>query len=128
MTTQELKEKYPESTEMIDNLEGYSFMHEIRGDKTVHAIGDGTYFYNYQGIHAREFESLEHLIKWFFGTVEEQEEAENKIKNFGYSSYLSNIVDAEVWLDDNDNVSKRYCDFTNKDFTKEQLEKARQED
>jgi len=128
MTAAELKAKYPQSVEMINNLDRECAVHEFRGDRTVHRADDGTYYYNYEGVHIREFKNLEHLIKWFYGSPEEESKAEAKIKNFGYSGYLSEIKDAEVWLDEKFNVSERYCDFTNKDFTKKQLKTAKDEE
>ncbi len=124
MTKQELKIKYPQSVEMIDNLDRDCAVHEFRGNRTVHKSDDGTYYYNYEGVHIREFKNLEHLVKWFFGSEEEQKEA---IKNFGYSKHLSKIKDAEVWLDSNNNVSNKYCDFTNNDFKEVDLEIATKE-
>lgn len=127
MDKEKLKIKYPDSVEMIDSLEKKK-IYSIRGDKTVHSAEDGTYYYNYQGNHIREFKNLEHLIKWFYGSPEEESKAEAKIKNFGYSEYLSNLKDAEVWLDEKFNVSSKYCDFTNSDFKKTDLKIAQFED
>ncbi len=124
MTTQEIKNKYPESIKMIDNLNREVAVHEIRGNRTVHKSDDGTYYYNYEGVHLREFKDLEHLVKWFFGSQEEQQEAETQLKEFFYSERLSQIKDAEVWLDEDNKVSERYCDFTNDDFNEIDLKIA----
>lgn len=125
MTAEELKLKYPQSIEMIDNLAGENNEHFFRPNRSVHGYEDGKYYYNYEGVHYRLFPSLEMLVKWFFGNNEEETEAENSIENFGYSKYLSNLKDTEVLLDVNNNVA--FCDYQNSDFTKEQLEKAREE-
>jgi len=128
MNAEQLKQKYPQATEMLDGLEGEFKVHYIRGNRTVHNSEDGTYYYNYEGVHIRVFPSLEMIIKWFFGTPEEEAEAEESITDeYSYSSYLSKIQnDSEVFLDKDYNVA--FCDFTNKDFTPEELAKAKKLD
>lgn len=126
MTSQELKIKYPEAVEMIEKLESKDEVYYVRGNRTVHTFGDGIrYYYNYEGIHIRLFPSLEMLVKWFEGTPEENEEAENSLQDFGWSHYLSDVKFEEVWLDEDNNVSELFCDYTNADFTEEQLAKAK---
>ena len=126
MTSAELKIKYPEAVEMIEALESKDEVYYIRGNRTVHTFGDGIrYYYNYEGTHIRLFPSLEMLVKWFDGTTEENEEAENTIRNFGWNPYLSDLKFEEVWLDEDNNVAPEFCDYTNADFTEAQLAKAK---
>lgn len=125
MTPTELKQKYPEAVEMIDGLLSEAETHYFRPSKSVHALEGNEYHYNSDGLHSRIFPSLEMVVKYFFGTTQEEEEAETTIKEYFYNEYLSGINDAEVYMDEDNNVA--FCDYTNNDFTEEELQKAREE-
>ncbi len=128
MTTEQLKAKYPQAIEMIDSLDSPEAVFYFRANRTVHKNDNGTYYYNYEGVHIREFKNLEHLVKWFFSIdSEEESKAEEELKEFVYSRHLSVIKDSEVWLDEDRNVAEDYCDFTNEDFVITDLELAKEE-
>ena len=127
MTAEELKIKYPEAVEMIDKVTGKDKVYYIRGNRTVHQHETDVtkYYYNYEGTHIRLFPDLETMVKWFDGNQKEHMAAEKKIKNFGWSHYLSAVKGEEVWLDEKNNVSEEFCDFKNSDFTKAELARSK---
>lgn len=130
MTPTELKAKYPNASKMIDNLtiptEG-TLLHSIWGNKTIHGMDDGKFFFNDKGLKWTVFPNLETVIKWFYGNETEQNKASENVETYYYSTYLSSLTDGcEVSVDKDGNVA--FCDFTNDDFTPEQLAQSKLED
>ena len=52
----------------------------MRGDQSLHPSSEHegyNYWYNYKGLYGCNFIDIEHIIKWYYGTTEEQNEANN---------------------------------------------------
>lgn len=97
----------------------------FRPNRTLDYLYGNEVYYNYEGNHFRLFPSIESAMNWFFGEDEDVSLAEKQIVEYYRNEYLSDIMDAEVNFDIDENVA--FCDYTNDDFTAEQLKTAREE-
>ncbi len=94
----------------------------ITASRSLHKLDNDRILYNFEGSHYREFPDLKTFFEWYYGTDEERSAIQLLIKEYFYSNLLSYIAKGEVLIDCNGNVTN--CDYSNVDFSDEDLKEA----